>query len=324
VLHMQAIGHDGMSGIDSSSMHEATIQRAATIDRYATKFLQKGTNVRGSIEFPAPLTDPQLEQMRGYLRQHFAGEFGDEDVLLLTAGATLKNTTLSPKDSELLAQGVHSTKQISQITGVDPAFLFDKSESKYTGIEDAGQNVVRYLFRPIIKQIEDELTLKLLTREERRAGYSIGINPDALLRGDTKAQSENVRAEVTAGLRTANEGRELLGLPKVDDPAADQLKRTGDTSPGGEPSASPPVARPAQAPAATAPQPPAAPAAPLNGYQINSALNVIQKYAAGEISKAIAAGLLAALGFAAEQAEAMLSTVTVATPSTTPVVPPTA
>lgn len=242
VIHLAGMSYCGMRGIDAVALHTGTIQRAGTLDRFMTKFLQKGTNLKASVEFQGDVTPEKFEQVRTMLRDRFTGIDATDDVLLLGNGAQLKNATLSPQSSQLVEQQALSTKQIAQMTGVDPAFMFDRSESKYANIEDAGQNVVRYTLRPWIEQAEDEFSLKLLSDAELDQGHWVNIDPDALLRGDTKAQTSNAIAKKNAGMTTANEARDELGLPKSDDVDADKLKTLGDTAPT---PASPPATPPA-------------------------------------------------------------------------------
>ncbi len=232
VLHLQRISHDGMCGIDPVSMHAAPIQSAGTLERYQETYLRKGTILRGSVEIPGWASPEQMATIEAELRKHSAGNGHDLDVLLLSGGAVLKNTTISPHDSQLIEQKRDSTKQIAQITGVPPEFLFELSEAKYNAsVEHAGSHVVRFTFRVWIQQAQDELTLKLLTPEERNAGLTIRINPSALERGDTAAVLNSATKQVDAGIATPNEARRLLEMPASEDPEADKLKRRGDTSP---------------------------------------------------------------------------------------------
>lgn len=231
VLHIQSLSWDGMAGMDPVAMHEGTFQRATTIERFQVQFLRKGTMVRGALEIPGHLDNDQLEQVRAIVRK-YRGADAEDDIMILTDGGKLNNATTSPQQSQLVEQAVATTKQIAQVTGVPPVFLYELTEEKYrNSVEQDGLNVVRFTFRPWIELAEDELTLKLLTEAEHDAGYTIKINPDALLRGDTKTQTDTVVAQVNGGLRTRNEGREVLGLPRDADPDSNRLKTLGDSSP---------------------------------------------------------------------------------------------
>jgi len=235
VIHLQQLGYDGMSGFDPVTLHERTLQRAATLEKYQVQYLRRGTVIRGSVEIPNSLTPEQFEQVRAELRK-YSGADVDQDVLILSDGAKFNNSTTSPQQSQLVEQSAATTKQIAQITGVPPEFLFELSEAKYnTSVEQAGQNIVRYCFRPWIEMAEAELTFKLLTEAEQDQGLTIHINPDALLRGDTQTQVNTVVATTNAGLTTRNEGRDRLGLPPDPDPESNKLKTLGDSTPQPKP-----------------------------------------------------------------------------------------
>ena len=237
VVHLAGLGFDGMVGLDPVHLHAEAFQRAATLGKYMTRFLMKGTVIRGAVEVPGAMTGDQMEQFRAVMRTNFRGSGAEEDVIILTDGAKLNNATLSPEQSQLIQQAAFSTKQIAQITGVPPAFLYDLSEGKYNAsVEQAGIDVVRYTFRPWIELIEDELTLKLLSPAEQDQGFTVRMDPTALTRGDTASVTSAVVAQTNAGLRTPNEGRAVLELPPDPDPASDKLRALGDTSPKAAPS----------------------------------------------------------------------------------------
>lgn len=298
VVHLQALSHDGMCAIDPIMLHETTFQSAATLTRYKLQFLRKGTVVRGAVEVPGQMTDLQMAQMRAVLRNFCGGET-DDDVLILSDSAKLNNATLTPRDSQLAEQSAASTKTISQITGVPPEFLYELGEAKYNAsVEQAGQNVVRYTFRPWIELAEAELTLKLISDAEQADGYGVTINPDALLRGSTKEQVDVVVAEVNAGVASKNEGREYLGLPKSDDPDADKLKTLGDTAPPDGQATADEQSTGDNASASSG-------AKPLTGYHVSSAMRVLRRLQAGKIGGVAARKLLVGVGLSPEAADEM-------------------
>lgn len=315
VVHLQSLGYDGMMGTDVVSLHSETFQRAATLNRYQTKYLQKGTVIRGAIEIPTGVTKEQTTEIVNVIKDFFTGPNAERDVIVLSDGAKLNNQTLSASESQLVEQGANVTKQIAQITGVPPQFLYEFSESKYNNsIEQMGQDVVRNTFRPWIEQTEDELTLKLLTEDEQDDAFRIHINPDALLRGDTAAVNASAVTTVNAGLRTRNEGRELIGLAPDPDPESNKLKTLGDTSPGGGTGGTAPFA----AEDAGAENGDAAPpekasrsngshrtAQSIQGYHASAALEVLKQVKAGEVSDVVAVELLAAMGIDREAAQKM-------------------
>ncbi|MDB5297864.1 MAG: Phage portal protein family [Phycisphaerales bacterium] len=235
VLHLSGLGWAGMSGADPVDLHAGALNRAAMLDAYATKFVQKGTVIRSAVLIKKSMDDEKLAQFRAVLRT-FQGPAGEDGPLILTDDADIKNVGMTPQEGQIAEQGNLTVRAVAQITGVPPALLMDLTDSRYSNnVEMQGQDVVRYCLRPWLVQAEDELTAKLLTEAELDEGYTVKIDPNALLRGDTKAVNDSVTATTNAGLTTKNEGRAVLGYPPSDDPGADKLKAIGDTAPATAP-----------------------------------------------------------------------------------------
>ena len=231
VIHLSGLSYDGIGGFNPVFVHSETLERSRLLDRYVTRFLTKGSIIRGSVEVPAGMNKDQQESIVSTIRSHFLGADADRDLLVLSGGAKFTNNGTTPRDSELVAQFSLNTKQVSQITGVPPHFLMDDAEGKYNNNpQQAADDVVRWCFRPIIENFEPQLTLKLLTIAEAEAGLSVHLDADRLVRGDAQTLSTIVVAQKNAGILSANDARKKLGEPPSSDPEADKLKTSGDTT----------------------------------------------------------------------------------------------
>lgn len=247
VIHLVGLSADGMAGADPIQLNADTFQRAKTIDKYQTRFLMKGTVLRGAVQVPGHMETAQIQEFRQILRSNFRGAEAEDDVIILTDGATLNNATMTPLDSQLIEQAAYTTKQIGQITGVHPYYLFDDKDGKYNNnTEQAGIDVQKYLFRLWGEAIECQLSVKLLTSSELAQGLAIRLDTSVITRGDSKTITETTVAQTNAGLRTPNEGREALGLPNHDDPASDVLRVLGSNVPAAAPGGKMSAARDAE------------------------------------------------------------------------------
>jgi len=225
MLHYRpGLCYDGLVGYAPYQLFATTFQRAQALQIFMTKYTMKGSMVKASIEVPAGTTKEQQAEIVSAMRKYRAEE-SDRDMILLTGGATMKNQTGNAQQMQLIEQDEAITKKISQITGVPQQFLMDTAEQKYNAasVEALGQDVIRFTFRTRIINIENELTLKLLTEDEIEAGYSIHLDTSALIRGDTAVEMTVASQGVAGGLLTRNEGRQQIGEQPVADPAADKL-----------------------------------------------------------------------------------------------------
>jgi hypothetical protein len=195
------------------------------LELYQTKWLEKGSLIRGSIELPSGTTKEQALEIIQTIKSYRTST-GDRDVLVLSGGAKLNNQTVSPVDAQLSEQDAAINKKVCQITGVPPQFIFENTESKYNAaqVEGEGQDVVRFCFRPRLENLEPELTTKLLSEDEQIAGISIRLDTSALQRGDTAQEMTTAAAGANQGLLTPNEARQQIGEQPIASPENDELR----------------------------------------------------------------------------------------------------
>lgn len=235
MLHMKWIGTgNNMIGDNPMFRMASTLQRGQGYNEYQNRIVKKGTFIRGTIELPVGLDQDQQNAVLAEIAKYNGpGSIGETaNLAVLTGGAKLTNTTISPTDLDLVDHIELNDRAISQHTGIAPQYLFNYKDSKYnTEVPQQGEDLVRFFFRNWIDNVEDELTTKLLTEAELEQGFTIKLDPRELLSGDTVAEETIAADSVAAGIRTENEGRALIDLPPVADPSADKLVRLGDTTP---------------------------------------------------------------------------------------------
>ena len=111
-----------------------------------------------------------------------------------------------------------SVRQVGMIFGVPPSFLFADEAVPH----DASYTQVRAFTDGCLSHwaelVSGELSRKLLP-----PGHRVWFDLRHLLRGGFDQVVGAVRQAIDVGVMTQNEGREMLGLPRMDDPVADSL-----------------------------------------------------------------------------------------------------
>lgn len=90
-------------------------------------------------------------------------------------------------------------------------------KQSYSSNEQAQICYVNETIAPILRQWEQELTLKCLTEEQRRQGWQVKGNLNAELRGDTAARANWYEKMRSMGVYNIDEMRELEDLPNLPD-----------------------------------------------------------------------------------------------------------
>ena len=108
-----------------------------------------------------------------------------------------------------------TTKQVANIIGIPTALVFgDMSE-----YETAMKAFIRLTAKPLIEQIKDELTAKLIDKKDYQNGLELkvyGVNEKSTL--ELAQDAEKLRS---SGVADGHELRDMLGLEHSDDPIHD-------------------------------------------------------------------------------------------------------
>jgi HK97 family phage portal protein len=248
IIHVPGLGFDGMQGYPLVWILSETFEWARNVLRFGQRYLKKGTQIQGSIEVPANVTKDQIDLIREQVRQNHSGMGADHSHIVLGGGAKLNNTTIPPEQSQFIETKADAVVDIARVLGVSPWYLYELGRATWGNSEQQAADAVKYSLRPYIEKTEEELAAKLLTDQEQDNGLVVRFDVEDLTRGDAKSISAMAIAEVNGGIRTANEGRALLGLLPSEDPEADKLRKN---APGqGQPTP------PADGTAGAAPPPP--------------------------------------------------------------------
>jgi HK97 family phage portal protein len=251
MIHIPGLGFDGLCGYPAVYLLSETLEGSRNAARYGRKFLKKGTQVRGSIEIPGTMNKDQISELQDRIRRQHSGlEDTSLDTMVLTNGATFKNNTVPPEQSQLLETMNFNVLDVCRILRIPPHIVYELSGATWGNIEFLGIEVVKYSLRAWIEKAEEALGDSLLTEVEKDTGLAIYFAVDHLMRGDTATLSTTLNLQVNNGLRTVNEARRELDLAPDADPASDKLRVPinfpvpGLTDPAGPAGALPPPGKP--------------------------------------------------------------------------------
>lgn len=226
MLHFAGFGFDGirsLSAIKWAARNSIANSLGAAL--YMGKTIAEGGMPRIALNYPNNLSPEQANLLRESFARIYGNGEGGRLPLVLTNGGTAKELSISPVDLELMAARKMDKADICEAMGVPPIIIGDseKTSSWGTGVEQVTLGWVRFSVQPMLARWEEEINRKLF----RQAGQFVEFSLDALLRGDSKSQSEAFRAALGGpgtgdGWMSINEIRKLKNLPRLDDPEADK------------------------------------------------------------------------------------------------------
>ena len=232
VLHFKSHNtRDGLVGIPVREQLASTIQGSAKAQAYINKLYENGMTAKVVLQYTGSLNDANVQALREGIENYARGDLkrGLENVIPIPVGMSLTPLNLKLADSQFLEIKQYTALQIAAAMGVKPYQIGDYTKSSYASAEAQQLSFLVDTLLYIVKHYEEEISYKLLTDDERAAGYHAKFNTAVILRADLKTQIDALSTAVNSFLYTPNEAREFLDKPAIE--GGDQLLGNGASIP---------------------------------------------------------------------------------------------
>jgi HK97 family phage portal protein len=127
--------------------------------------------------------------------------------IALPHGFEAKQLGFNPSEMQLVELQRWCVEQIARVYSLPPTFLQDLTHGTQSNTEQQDLHFVKHTLSRWLRQIEQELNLKLIGRGRRNRYIKFSV--DGLLRGDYKTRMEGNAKAITTGQLTPNEARAL-------------------------------------------------------------------------------------------------------------------
>lgn len=212
VLHIPALGFDGLVGYSPIAMAKNSIGMGLACEEYGAKFFANGAAPSGVLEHPGTIKD--ITRLRESWNAIYGGSKNAGKVAILEEGMHYSPISISPNEAQFLETRKFQVDEIARIFHVPPHMIGDLERSTFSNIEQQSLEFVKYTLNPWVCRWEQALTRSLLSPKEKRE-YSIKFNVDGLLRGDYQSRMNGYAVGRQNGWMSANDIRELENMDKI-------------------------------------------------------------------------------------------------------------
>ena len=230
VMHFKtSMTFDGIIGMPVREILKHTIEGSLESQRYMNNLYKNGMTGRAVLEYTGDLDDKHSRRLVKGFEEFSNGAKNAGRIIPVPIGMRLMPLDIKLTDSQFFELKKYSASQIAAAFGVKPNHLNDYEKSSYATSEV--QNLTFYIdtLLYILKQYEDEITYKCMSRRLVDEGYFWKFNVNVILRADIKSQIEAFSQAVNNMLYRPNEARYELDLPA--DEHGDQLYGNGNYIP---------------------------------------------------------------------------------------------
>jgi HK97 family phage portal protein len=209
VLHVPALGFDGICGYSQARIARNVIRAGMATDRSAEQFAANGFKPPGVIEMPAGkkfgTRQEGLKFIEDFRAIHMTKDSASK-VVVLQDGATWKQIGVDPDSALMLDSQKFSRGEIAGMYRVPPHMIGDveKSTSWGTGIGEQVDGFIKFTLLPWLTKIEQEYNRKLFGgSQEMYAEHLL----EGLERADIVKRTQAFKEQIMMGTLSPNEAR---------------------------------------------------------------------------------------------------------------------
>lgn len=229
VIHVSESPWQGSGGFNKGILAVELVALDQDIDLYANFVMMNGAKPSGLFITEQVIPDAKYKEIAARIKESWSqltGSKGSDQSkpgqgMLLDQGMKyepVKMLTLQDADAAKLKE--QTMKRICGLFGVPPQMI-GVAEGKYNNSQTMLDEFYKSTMSPLIENVEQKFKAALLQ------GYPnlvIKFDTQDFLKGAPLDQMNYVVAGIRAGIITANEARNYLGLASLDDEAAEKLQ----------------------------------------------------------------------------------------------------
>lgn len=227
VWHVKLFGN-GLIGLSPMECARNAIGIAISNEDRVSRMANNGFKPSGILMIDKLLKPEQREAIRANFAELTEGN--SDSLRILEAGMTYAQTTMNPKDVQLLETRRFQLEDIARFFGVPSVLINDTAATTVwgSGIQQIVEGFYKLGLRPYLERFEASIQRWLISPDDR-GKLEIEFDFDALLRGDFKTRIDAYGSAVLNGLKSVNECRRAEGDPPVD--GGDQVYMQGQMTP---------------------------------------------------------------------------------------------
>ena len=245
MIHLKAIGMRtdwGKWGKSPITQQREAIGLGLESQNYGKKFFTSGGKPTGVTSVKGGIGDKEWQTLKAAWKSimNKLRDGTESRNILLPADLQYHPITVAPEDAQFLETQKFTRSQIAGIFNVPPHMIGDLEKATFSNISEQAVSFVRHTMMPWVVKLEQELTRKLFSSAERKAGYYAKFDLTGLLRGTPKDRAEFYNRGINDGWMNRNEARVFENMNPVEGldeflVAVNQAQPIGDADNENEP-----------------------------------------------------------------------------------------
>ncbi len=208
MIHVKYTSVDGLKGISPLKV----LRNALDFDRDVRTFSLEqmdGAKISFILELATQLDNKRKAEMLENFKSFYRDNGG---ILIQEQGVKIRELKKEFIDTKAFEVEKVTRSRVAQAFNI-PLYMLGETQGSVANMEQLYIDYVQGTLMPIATQYEKEFNRKLLTEQERQAGYYFKFSMNALLRGDMQTRGNFYQQGIRSGWFKPNEVRAWEDLP---------------------------------------------------------------------------------------------------------------
>ena len=207
VFHVPGMGFDGLVGKSPIAIAREAIGLGLATEQFGSQFFGNGTHPGCKVEHPGKLSTDAHANLQKSMTQAYSGLGEAHKLIVLEEGMKLETIGIPPEDAQFLQTRQHQKVELCGFYKVPPHMVGILDHATFSNIEHQGIQFVVNCLSPRLKRWEQAISLRLLTKAERKSGLYAEFLVEGLLRGDIASRYAAYNTARQGGWYSANDIR---------------------------------------------------------------------------------------------------------------------
>lgn len=216
VVRLKGMSVDGIHTMSVIGYAARAASIAATADRNTLTTFANGGATMGIVSNMQGV--PGYGQYQGDALEALADRMSQgvkrgDRIIYMNGDVKYTPFTMTAADMQFLESRKFTVREICRFFGVHPSFVFDDTSNNYKSAEMANVAFLSNTLNPILRQIENELTRKLL---DPTGNMRFRFDREEIYATDLDSRMRYIEKRIQTGTMTPNEARVSLGKDPVE------------------------------------------------------------------------------------------------------------
>jgi HK97 family phage portal protein len=222
LVHLRYASRDGITGIDPLTWAKTSSALAGVQADLARSMAERSFTPDLAFEFANNSSFPSDEQghtaferLKAQLTARVRGMARSPLSLLLEGGLTAKAIGQSGREAQFHESRTVGLEDIARAFGVPMSVVGLDRQTSYGSLTEESKALVRDCLRPWAARIEQQLAVRLLSRESRQT-YRLEFDMTDMLRGNMPERFGAYKTAIESGFLSVNNVRDWEGLSRIE------------------------------------------------------------------------------------------------------------